>query len=515
MNVSQLRKEFSVFVVDGDLNQAQSLVETIKATGYEDTQYIGTLEGALALARENPPHLVLFDYERYQAAADSFLVDLRAISSEILVILMVSSKQALPAFQLVGRGLAYDSITRPIVSTLELVQKMDRASERLFYQFESEQLKEHLDELESESGDEAETEGGVSSHAVSNYGGLNEFLSRMNATKELDQAVQLFMESVSKVFGDTPVLYFKYVPSHMSLLVSQAVWLPIEKIRGIGVDLKKEDPAQLPALLQNPSKLEPLKTLVQQVFRREKFTAFAHVNDGETIGMFVILDHVEIDDEAGIVQSLRRVFDLAYKRNLTLKEKHSLDTTDALTGLVNRRSFGQKLDEEISRSRRILMPVSLITLDIDNIKRLNDRIGFQQTDSILKMLAVILKKTARVSDIIARTGPDEIAFLLPHTAAAGAAVKAERVRRIVESTRFPLLEGMGLGPLTVSVGVSEYPSFCNDAEGLQRAADEAMLQVKRAGGNKVCLASAPPGFQMDFTPREVPPATGAHSEGLR
>lgn len=529
MDVSQLRREFSVFVIDSDADQALPLVEAIRASGYEDTRVFPDPDIALKEAAENPPHIVLFDFEHFDALAEGFLVDLQSISPEILTVLMISADQVLPALQWVSRGLVFDSVKRPLVSTLEITQKLDRGITRLYYQFESEQLKEHLAAGDSavEPAVEPAVEQGPSPQpaappptaetvrvSATDYSALNEYLNRMSATKEIDQAVQLFMDAVSKVFKDTPMLYFKYIASHMSLLVSQTAWLPVEKIRGIGVDLKKEDPGRLPELLQNPERLASLQTLIQQVFKRDRYTAFPHIIDGEVLGLFILLDKAEVRDESGIVQTLLRIFNLAYKRNVTVKEKHSLDTIDPVTGLINRRHFSQKVDEEISRSRRILMPLSIITIDVDNIKRLNERLGFQQTDSILKMIAVILKKTARVSDIVARTGPDEITFLLPHTSHMGAAIKAERVRRIIESTRIPLIEGLGLGPLTVSCGVSEYPSFCNDSEGLLRTADEAMMQVKKAGGNKVCLATAPPGFQMDFVPREVGEHV-ARTEGRR
>jgi diguanylate cyclase (GGDEF)-like protein len=161
------------------------------------------------------------------------------------------------------------------------------------------------------------------------------------------------------------------------------------------------------------------------------------------------------------------------------------------------------LDEEISRSRRISLPLSMITLDIDNFQELNNVVGFGNADSVLKVIGALLKKTVRANDILARIGADEIALLLPHTSHMGAAIKAERVRRILESTRFPSIEGKGPRKISVSVGVSEYPSFCNDAEGLIKSADEALYQVKQAGGNRVCLATPPPGFTPDFVPKKV------------
>jgi diguanylate cyclase (GGDEF)-like protein len=495
VDVSHLRKEFSVYVIDPASSQAQSLSETVKSAGYGEVSFFPTFESALAMASQSPPHLVLVDLEKSESTAESFLIDLQGISAEILVILMISSRQVLTALQLVGRNLAYDSVVRPTTSTLEIIQKLDRGADRLYFQFESEQLREFHGVPDVPS-----------SAAPSDSPVIAEFLSKIAKTKELDQTVQYFMEGMSKSLGETPILYFKFVASHLSLLVAQALWLPIDKIRGVGIDLKKENPQLIDGWLSEPSHMEPLKQLVSQVFRREKFTAFSHQGDGETLGLFVILDQVNLD---GPIDLLRQVFNLAYDRNLKLKEKHALDTQDQVTGLFNRRHFSVKLDEEISRARRIFMPVSLITIDLDGFKSLNEKVGFRQADAVLRMIATVLKRTTRLSDILARIGPDEIVVLLPHTGHMGAATKAERVRKMIESTRFPLIESLGTGPLTVSCGVSEYPSFCNDAESLLRTADEALAQVKQRGGNKVCLAAPPHGFQMDFAPRDIPPATGS------
>ena len=540
MDVSHLRNEFAVFVVAENPDQRQFLSETVRSAGYPELQTFATIETALSEARENPPHLVIFSPSHGGNAepntsstthsnepaekrpevnpekSESFLVDLQGISSEILTYLHIHNESFTRGLQWVSRGLAYDLILRPLNATAELIQKLDRGAERLYFQFESEQLREHLSAslLKSLGKPAASAEvatnvaNHVANHVESDVRLISESLAKMSSTKELDQCIQFFMEALSVRFPETPILYLKFVPSHLSLLVAQSMKLPIEKIRGIGVDLKKEDPARVTEMLKNPSEMEPLRRLMQQVFRREELTAFSHDCQGETMGLFVLLDRVNVETDLPIM-CLRRIFDLTYERNLITKEKHALDTVDPTTGLVNRRHFGQRVDEEISRARRILLPVSVISIDIDGFKKLNSRIGFRQADSVLKMVAMILKKTARVTDILARTGPDEIILLMPHTPHMGAAIKAERLRRMIESTRFPLIEGLGEGPLTVSCGISEYPSFCNDADSLLRSADDALMQVKKTGGNKVCLTSPPPGFQIDFVPREVPSATGS------
>lgn len=521
MDIAKIRKEFSIFVIDCDFSSGQGLVAIIRSSGYAETSYFPTVEAALAVARRSPPHVVLFDQERMDNEIESALLGFQELSSEILNILMMSPKQALAATRFVGRGLAFDSIARPLVSSLQLIQTIDRAVSRLYYQFESEQVREWAMRLEagwktelSEKARSARSDANVKSHVgpsqISGPGveehlvQMSEYIARISMSTEMDRTVALFMEHLSRAVHDTPILYFKYVPSHMSLLISRAVWLPIEKFRGVGIDLKREAPSlSLDLVHRDPARLDALSELMTRVFRVEKFTAFSHSDESGLHGVFVILDTVEGGSGAGLLQCYKGVFELAYKRNLILKEKHALDATDPITGLWNRRRFSRHLEEEVSRARRLTMPVSLISLEIDNFRELHKRLGAQQFDALLKTIASILKTTARVNDVIARTGTAEFSLLLPHTGHMGAAVKAERCRRVLESARIPLLQSLGLGPVTVSCGVSEYPSFSSDADGLMQSADQALAQVRESGGNKVCLSIPNAGFKPDFTCQET------------
>src|SRR6185312_17132501 len=106
---------------------------------------------------------------------------------------------------------------------------------------------------------------------------------------------------------------------------------------------------------------------------------------------------------------------------------------------------------------------------------------------IMRTVARILDKHSRVNDIVGRTSPDEFGLLLPHTSKQGAMIKAERLRRIFEAAAFDRVL-KDFPRLTVSLGVSEYPSLSRDAEELMQSADEALYQVRKAG-NKACVAN--------------------------
>lgn len=499
MTLAELRPEFSVFVIDADFAAAESLVTVIKNSGY-DASYFPTTDSAMAAIKNLPPHIVVVNLETFEIVAETYLGQIRAVSTEILPVLLASPKQAIAALQLVEKGLAFDYQVRPYISPLDLIQKLDRAAQRLYFQFESEQLREAV-----ESGQPVTAEvppplvGEIPPPSLAPEI-LDGFLQKMSAVKDLETTIQAYIDALSAQLHNAPTLYFKYVPHYLSLVLSHSAWLPIEKIRGIGVELKSLSPTNLQNAFKDPGSIAPLKALLKEAFRAETYTAFTHYGDTEVLGVTVVFESLTNSRLEDVAHAFHGIFDLAYKRNLVVKEKHALEIFDPLTGLHNRKFFSEKIDDEISRSRRISLPLSLVTINVDGFERLNKEIGFQQSDTVLKMLAALLKKSMRANDIIARIGPDEFIMLLAHTPHMGAAVKAERLRRAIESSRIPILEGREPDHITVSVGVSEYPAFCNDADGLIKSADEALFQVKQAGGNKVCLATVPTGFVPDFIP---------------
>lgn len=511
MNVAKLRPEFSVFLIDADFAAAESLLTVIKNAGY-DANYFPTLDSALNALKNLPPHIIVFNLEALEMSADEYLAQVREVSAEILTVLLASTKQTLLSLQLVEKGLAFDYQVRPYISPLDLIQKLDRAAQRLYFQFESEQLREAM--TSGALGTSPSGAGPAASPAAQPPAPLtasvpemslapeilDSFMAKMSAVKDLDATIQAFIDALSSQMRNAPTLYFKYVPHYLSLVLSQSAWLPIEKIRGIGIELKSLPSGKIVEAFKDPASLAPLKELLKEAFRTERFSAFTHYCDNDVMGVTVIFDPLSEKGQKEVARAYQGVFDLAYKRNLVVKEKHALEIFDPLTGLHNRKFFNEKVDDEISRSRRISLPLSLVTINIDGFEGLNKELGFHAGDTILKMLAALLKKSMRANDIISRIGPDEFVMLLAHTPHMGAAVKAERLRRVIESTRIAVLEGRQPDHITVSIGVSEYPAFCNDADGLVKSADEALFQVKQAGGNKVCLATVPPGFVPDFTP---------------
>lgn len=145
--------------------------------------------------------------------------------------------------------------------------------------------------------------------------------------------------------------------------------------------------------------------------------------------------------------------------------------------------FHSLLQDEIVRTRRYNRLLSLLLLDIDYFKRVNDTHGHQAGDAILKGLSDLLAKPARAIDRVCRYGGEEITVILPETDATAAVNIAERLRAAVERQPFDIAGGKTLG-ITASVGVATYPQQANSLEGLVKAADAALYAAKQGGRNR-------------------------------
>lgn len=165
------------------------------------------------------------------------------------------------------------------------------------------------------------------------------------------------------------------------------------------------------------------------------------------------------------------------------EDAQRLATTDALTGLLNRRAFLDVVERERARSDRHILPFSLLLLDLDHFKTVNDTRGHGAGDAVLAGIARVLEKVARRSDVVARWGGEEFVVALPQTGEAGARVAAERVRRGIAEATYPCPEGEPL-KMTASIGMSSAESPWQ-LDAIIAAADAAMYSAKARGRNRV------------------------------
>ena len=161
--------------------------------------------------------------------------------------------------------------------------------------------------------------------------------------------------------------------------------------------------------------------------------------------------------------------------------------TDALTGLFNRRIFMERLEEEAERVSRHGSALSVLLCDLDHFKKVNDTYGHDAGDSVLKGVAEVAEDVKRITDVVARTGGEEFALVLPETGHDGAKKLANRLRQAIEEMEVTTSTGQRI-KITASIGVATVSKIGKNVDVFLRDADLALYRAKDTGRNRVCFA---------------------------
>ena len=242
--------------------------------------------------------------------------------------------------------------------------------------------------------------------------------------------------------------------------------------------------------------------------------AFPLVASGETLGcisLCSLVDEVFGTADLSVFSLVAHQVASAVRNAQLFQRVQEMAITDFLTGLYNRRHFEQLLDREYSRASRYGHSLSMIIMDVDHFKEVNDTLGHPAGDLVLQQVSGLLCQSVRQADVVTRYGGDEFALLLPDTSLEQAMILAERLR-VAAQRQVPVALQHGLN-LTISLGLAtlEEGGVCSKGT-LVRRADDALLYAKSRGRNRVCLYS-PHGGVVETDESELSRILASTSEG--
>ncbi len=214
----------------------------------------------------------------------------------------------------------------------------------------------------------------------------------------------------------------------------------------------------------------------------------------ERIGLFLVrIADLPAEEQGALLSeaaniSVQLIFAMAKAKLFRELDKRS--RTDGLTGLSRRGPFEERLREEVARARSFRTTFSILMIDIDHFKHLNDTYGHQVGDEVLKTVAQRLHQGLYETDVIARFGGEEFVCLLPRSQPAGLRIKAEQIRQRIANESFVI--GLEAVTVTISLGIAHFPNDGDSPEIILAAADRALYAAKAAGRNCIVEAASVP-----------------------
>ncbi len=500
MKIEEARPSFTVYLIASELSRLEGISDSLGMAGYMVANF-NELTAAISEVYSNPPHFLLFDAMETKFSLKKAIKQVVVQLPESHVYLVTPAAERETAAPMLEQGV-YDLILTPLASQTELVRKLDRAAERDYFMY----MNERLTEAQQAAASAAPMQTGVPAIAPAPTGASAgapagddmhlTYATNVFAQKSPDEAVSVYLKAVSAALDGCPVLYLKYIANRRVLLANVSERLEDFDLNGLGVNFNETAGGFRTSQLRDPQSIPEIASLAKEIFNTDDYFALPIEALNEIQGVMLFLRADPSPGLSHIVQEWTTLLNRALSLQESEKRLHVMAVKDPATDLLNRQNFLVKVRDEISRSRRTSLPVSLALITIDQYGQIVNEAGQEEAQTVLKMAARIFEKHSRVNDVIGRTGADEFGLILSHTHKQGALIKAERLRRIIESADFSRVV-KSFPNITISLGVAEYPSMAHDAEELMQAADEALFQVRKLG-NKTCVAKPPENFVADF-----------------
>lgn len=479
MNIRDYSSQFTIYVFTTNVDLGASAKVSLSQAGY-DAYYFQDKDTFEQRLREDPPHILVFSTETLSGSLSDFVAMAQGVNDEIKFIVVAPVAQFDILAQFNSHGFVDVISNEPVALESRIVWSVDRACEKLYLTYQNEQLFDDLQatrkKVEEMPPEEPKKPSGPPGPSAPMR------IAEYRSSQSKEDVVQKYLNYLT---GGSLCIFFKFLPSVRSFVATHAHGIPGSDIQGVGVQLESEDLKELGselALGLLPARFSEMLTAAFKFSPPKALPLYAH---NALEGVFVYSGSMAAAEIKALSEEFT-LMSLCYS-NLALEKKvDSLEIQDSVTELFNRNYFQRILNEEVMRARRLQLPIAVVKVALDDYYEIESSLGEAVRDELLKSLATIVSKTSRTNDVTCRTATNEIAMILPHCSRKGAALRAERLRRIIEGTSF-IDNGM---KLSISLGISEFPTLCDSAKTLDETASKALMHITDKGGNKICLYKA-------------------------
>ncbi len=511
MNIRDYSSQFTIYLFTQNVDQGASAKVYLSQAGYDAYffQDANVLEERL---RENPPHILVFSTVALQGTLSEFVPHVQAINDDIKFIALADPAQFEVLAQYNSHGFMDLVSDQGAAFESRVVWAVDRACEKLYQTYQNEQLYDDLllarkqveeahaaavatiEQVQKEKEEQSRAEAVVAiappqvPEVKRSTPSWAMRIADYKSSHSKEELIQKFLNNLN----DIPCLYFKFLPSVKSFVATHASGFDTSAIQGVGCQLNLDEMKDLNSQLSMGSLPSRFAQMLKEAFHLEAPKVLP-IFTQSLEGVLIHSPRLEPEDAKTLNEEFS-LFSLSFTCLHLEKKVDALEVQDYVTEVYNRSYYFKVLNDEIERSRRVLQPVAVVKVAMDDFYEIESSFGEATRDELLRALAAAIAKTSRSNDVTCRTGMNEFAMILPHCSKKGAALRAERLRRIIEST-LSLDNGLRL---TVSLGISEFPTLCDSTKSLDESASKALSHISDKGGNKICLYKAPDNYQPEF-----------------
>lgn len=481
MNIRDYASQFTVSVFSQDVDLGTKLKYAITQAGY-DNHYFTDIDEQISSADENPPHIIVFDARGALLPPHEYVATCLKISTEIKFIFL-SLPEQIHAFKSYRKYNVYHFLNvLDIAIEHTTLASVESLAEIIYRTYQNEQLAESLNEVEGKAIKLQQTlEQERSAPKVRPY--QNRIADYKSALSK-EQLLDIFYKQTPQQSW----IYLKYVATIQTFVCVSYSQVPEQWVEGISFKVPNHEKGFVEKMLigELPFSLE---SYLKGKFETLHLKFLPLIVKDRLEG--VLISTQDISSEVAEDFSL---MSLVYAVFVFESEPKHLDIEDSFTGLYNHVFYNRILDRELDRSKRSFVPISIVKISIDKFSELEVSQGKAVVDDLILRVTEVIKMTSRLPDYLCRTAENEFTLILTNCNRKGAAIRAERLRQALSKENI-IVNGVRI---TVSQGISEYPTLTYDALDLDNSALRALKFITSKGGDKICIYKPPADHRPDF-----------------
>lgn len=481
MDIRNRASEFNVSLYSQNVDLSASLKIRLRDAGYQ-IQTEMDLEKFIDAQRKNPSHVVVLEVNSLTKPLHDCIKILLDISNEIRIILLSEAEQISLLKNYYKYNVDFSFASNGANLPDVLTSAVDLICAGLFRTYQNEQIyqayiqeKNELEEMKLAWEREKQSPK------------VRPFQNRI-----VDYKVASSKEELLDIFyQNTPGqswIYLKFIPTMKTFVAVSYFQVPEKWVEGFSFKVPAHDSDFNSKIIQGEMP-ESILSYIKDKINAQQIKFLPLLIKGQIEG--ILISPQEISAEVSEDFSLMSIL---YTNLVYESQPKYLDVEDQLTGFYNQLFYKRILEKEIDRAKRILAPLSIVKVGIDKFTEIETTLGANVVDDVIKKIAEVIKQTSRLPDYICRTDVNEFSLVLVNCDKKGAAVRAERLRSTLNEMQFTK-SGVSI---TVSQGISEYPTMVNTQEELDEAAHKALEFISEKGGDRICIAKPPRGHKPDF-----------------